>query len=93
MSPPISTQNKTIPLDRQILGLFNGEEFNFPGNNAVQYESFGGKCRLHLQGRSTSQASNQQETGRKQSSACCLPHAGFLLGLFLETEDGGDMFL
>jgi hypothetical protein len=23
----------------------------------------------------------------------CLPHAGFLLGLLLDSEDGGDMFL
>jgi hypothetical protein len=27
------------------------------------------------------------------SSACCLLHAGFLLGLLYNTEDGGDVFL
>jgi hypothetical protein len=26
-------------------------------------------------------------------SACYLIHAGFLLGLFFDPEDGGDMFL
>jgi hypothetical protein len=26
-------------------------------------------------------------------SACCLLHAGFLLGLFFDHEDGGDTFL
>jgi hypothetical protein len=25
-------------------------------------------------------------------AACCLLHAGFLLGLFFDHEDGGDMF-
>jgi hypothetical protein len=28
-----------------------------------------------------------------QGCACCLLHAGFLLGIFCEHEDGGDMFL
>jgi hypothetical protein len=31
--------------------------------------------------------------GSKQSSASYLFHGGFLLGLFFEPEDGGDMFL
>jgi hypothetical protein len=40
------------------------------------------------------QARNQREEGRKLSPllATCL-HAGFLLGLFFDPEDGGDMFL
>jgi hypothetical protein len=29
----------------------------------------------------------------KTSFACCLLHAGYLLGLLFNTEDGGDMFL
>jgi hypothetical protein len=29
----------------------------------------------------------------KQSSACYLLHAGFLLGLFFDPKDGGSMFL
>jgi hypothetical protein len=32
-------------------------------------------------------------TPLKVNSACHLLHAGFLLGLFFEPEDGGDMFL
>jgi hypothetical protein len=36
---------------------------------------------------------NQSEGGSKQSSACYLLQAGFLLGLFFDPEDGGDMFL
>jgi hypothetical protein len=27
------------------------------------------------------------------SSNCCLVHAGFLLGLLFDSEDGGNMFL
>jgi hypothetical protein len=33
-------------------------------------------------------ALNKQDT----SFACYLLHAGFLLGLFFDSEDGGDMF-
>jgi hypothetical protein len=29
----------------------------------------------------------------KQRSACYLLHSGFLLGLFFDPEDGGNMFL
>jgi hypothetical protein len=36
---------------------------------------------------------NQHKAGNKHSSACYLHHAGFLLGLFFGTEDGGDMVL
>jgi hypothetical protein len=39
---------------------------------------FGGTYRLCLQG---------------QISACTCFHTGFLLGLFFDAEDGGDMFL
>jgi hypothetical protein len=39
-------------------------------------QSFGGKCRLHSQDR---------------SSACYLLHAGYLLSLFFDPEHGGDM--
>jgi hypothetical protein len=41
---------------------------------------FGGTYRLHLQ-------------RRRVSSACSLLHAGFLLGLLIDPEDGGDIFL
>jgi hypothetical protein len=44
---------------------------------------YGGTCRFHLQGWRTSQERNQLAT--------CF-RAGFLLGLFFDTEDGGDMF-
>jgi hypothetical protein len=45
---------------------------------------FGGTYRLHLHGRSISRARNYVAT--------CF-HAGFLIGLFFDREDGGDMFL
>jgi hypothetical protein len=43
---------------------------------------FGGSCRLQLQSRTVSQA----------NSPLFLLHAGLLLGLFFDPEDGGDMF-
>jgi hypothetical protein len=42
----------------------------------------GGTCRLRLQGRRISRERNQRETDSK-----------FLLGLFFDTEDGGDMLV
>jgi hypothetical protein len=35
----------------------------------------------------------QGEAGSEQSSVCYMLHAGFLLGLFFDPEDGSDMFL
>jgi hypothetical protein len=35
----------------------------------------------------------QSRQQAEQISACCLLHAGFLLGLLLNPEDGTDMFL
>jgi hypothetical protein len=52
-------------------------------------QRFRGTRRLHLQGRRTSQARNQHETGSKQSFL----HTSFLFDLFFEPEAGGDMFL
>jgi hypothetical protein len=50
---------------------------------------FGGTCRLHLHGLRISQAINQH----KACSACYLLHTGYLLGLFFDDGDGGNMFL
>jgi hypothetical protein len=47
---------------------------------------FGGTYRLHRQGRRIRQARNQREAGSKQNG-------GFLLGLFFDPEDAGNMFL
>jgi hypothetical protein len=49
---------------------------------------FRGKFRYHLQGRKISQASNQHEAG----SACYLLRPGFLLALFFDPEDKGNIF-
>jgi hypothetical protein len=50
---------------------------------------FGGTCRFRLLGRRESQARISVKSGGKQHYF----HAGFLLGLFLEPEDGRNMFL
>jgi hypothetical protein len=38
-------------------------------------------------------SSESKNKPSKQSSACYLLHAGFLLDLLFDPEDGGDMFL
>jgi hypothetical protein len=35
---------------------------------------------------------SKKPAGRRQSSAFCLLHAGLLLGLLFDPEDGGNMF-
>jgi hypothetical protein len=37
-------------------------------------------------------SNEQREAGSKHLSLCYLLHVGFLLGLFYDTEDGGEMF-
>jgi hypothetical protein len=49
----------------------------------LQRRAFGGTCRLHLQGLRISEAMVD----------CCLLQAGFLLGLFFDGKDEGEMFL
>jgi hypothetical protein len=50
---------------------------------------FKGTYRLHLHYRRLIQARNQHEAS---SIACCLLHAGFLLGLLFNPEDEGLIF-
>jgi hypothetical protein len=52
--------------------------------------SFGGTCRLHLHGRKISRARDQRE--RRWQAELCF-HAGLLLDLFSDREDGGDIFV
>jgi hypothetical protein len=54
---------------------------------------FGVTCSRYIQCRRVIQAREQREADRKQSSNCCLRHAGFLLGLLFNPEDGHDMYL
>jgi hypothetical protein len=60
------------------------------GYNIIKFDEsqpvFGGTCRLNILGLIIRQA------GRKHSSACYPLHVGFLFGIFLEPEDGGDTF-
>jgi hypothetical protein len=48
---------------------------------------FGGARHFHLQGRRISQARNRRETG------CKLSTVGFLLGSFLNFDDGSNIIL
>jgi hypothetical protein len=50
------------------------------------------KCRLLLQGRRISQARNQRESRWQGEPPATCFHAGSLLVLFIDPEDGGDMF-
>jgi hypothetical protein len=52
-------------------------------------QCFGGTCCLHIQSQRISQARNQQEAGRQLRA---LLHIGFLLGLFSNGDNGGDIF-
>jgi hypothetical protein len=47
---------------------------------------FGRTCRFHLQGQ-------RINYGRNQCESKWLSKAGFLLSLFFDLKDGGDMFL
>jgi hypothetical protein len=58
-----------------------------PYNPLKVNQRFGGTYRLYLQGRRRS-----RERSQRILLATCF-HAGFLLGLFFDPEDGGDMFL
>jgi hypothetical protein len=56
-------------------------------------QRFRATCRLHLQCRKISWARNQCDRRcDKQSRLVSLFYAGFLLGLFFDHKDGGDMF-
>jgi hypothetical protein len=70
-------------------------------NNMWSYENqrpFVGTCRLHQRGRRISQEkkNNVKHIANRITCllcACFVILTGFFLGLFLDTEDGGDMFL
>jgi hypothetical protein len=62
-----------------------------PYNPLKVSQRLGGTYRLHLQGRRITEKETGVKAGGKQLCAAC--QAGFLLGLFFDTEDGGDMFL
>jgi hypothetical protein len=55
----------------------------------VDYRNFGGTFCLHHHGRRVIQARKWQEAGLVSQPASCW----FLLGLFIDCEDGGSMFL
>jgi hypothetical protein len=52
---------------------------------------FGGTCRLLLQGRNNTFGKKTSKKAGAKLSTCLL--ASLLLGLFFDSEDGGDMFL
>jgi hypothetical protein len=54
---------------------------------------FGGTYRLHLQGRRISRARNQRKIRWQAALVAIYFHSGFLVGLFFDPEDGGDMFI
>jgi hypothetical protein len=53
-------------------------------------QCFGGTCHFHLQGSQISQARNKHEAGHNRL-CLLLVNAGFLLGLFVNPEDGDHM--
>jgi hypothetical protein len=61
------------------------------------YRRFGGMCHLHLQGWRLSQANNHKKQGVSKGLNLCSPYGllftGYLLGLLIHHEDGGDIFL
>jgi hypothetical protein len=57
------------------------------------YTCFRGIYCLHLQGRIVIKTINQQETSSKKQSTCCLILGHCLLGIVVDPEDGGSIFL
>jgi hypothetical protein len=41
----------------------------------------------------TTSSGSKNKAKKKPACACYLIHAGFVLGLYFDSEDGGDMFL
>jgi hypothetical protein len=97
--------NCNIQTDALLCSVVTGtltENFRLTTKNSnfwdITWETnrFSETYRLQFKVRRATQPRNVNEADSKavdsSSSACCLLHARFLLGLLFETDDGGDMF-
>lgn len=69
--------------------IANFEGFSFLGHNAA----WSGESQHKFRKNMSRSSSGLKSRPSNQSSNCCLFHDGFLLGLLLNAEDSGGMFL